>query len=381
MTANSDFKRFVRQRMADTDEPYKQARDHVARETQQQINEMFRQFRETDGDYMEREKFLIEAANLATTIEGHMLDRAFVPSVLWMIPKHKRMPMLNSFLLRDDLTIDDQAWAREHRLIVLAIVRNEFKFQAFVDEHLAFMDWVAKNLAPERQAIAFSNSSVWGWWLEQGRDDILEKMDHCLTTIPATEGNKQDRLYLARDITMSIAYRQDPERLAHYQNIWQRILDEPGELPDMGPGSRVVIWQFWLKITSLMSAKGDRERAGVAAAEIVDWIRRLGDSDELIGEVAAQCMFQEQYDLAEQYGAEAIERGQAEKNAYIYVWHAGGHLGATGDVGSTVPLMEEARRHISAQDMERFLTDQIPFTEYKKDPRLRAIAEMRARSA
>ena len=127
-----------------------------------------------------------------------------------------------------------------------------------------------------------------------------------------------------------------------------------------------------------MSVKGDHERASLVAAEIIDWIRGLGDSDGLIGEVAAQCMFQEEYDLAEKYGAEALEKGQAENNPYIYVWHAGGHLGATGDVESTVPLMEKARRHISAQDMERFLTDQIPFTEYKNDPRLRAIAEMRA---
>jgi len=327
---------------------------------------------------MDREKFLIEAANLATTIEGHMLDKVFVESVLWMIPEYKRMPMLDSFLKRDDLSIDDQAWAREHRLIVMASVRNEFKFQEFVEAHLAFMDWVSEHLPAEQKAIAFSNSSVWGWWLEQGRDDILDKMDACLTTIPTTQDNKQERLFLARDITMSIAYRKDPEKLKHYQNIWQKILEEPGDLPEMGPGSPIVIWQFWLKITSLMSAKGDRERAGVVAAQIVDWIRGLDDSKELIGEVAAQCMFQEQYALAEQYGDEALQKGQAEKNPYIYVWHAGGHLGATGDVESTVPLMKEARRHISSQDMERFLTEQKPFSDYKNDPRLRAIAKMRA---
>ena len=327
---------------------------------------------------MDREKFLIEAANLATTIEGHMLDQNFVESVLWMIPEYKRLPMLDSFLKRDDLSIDDQAWAREHRLIVMASVRNEFKFQEFVEAHLAFMDWVTEHLPPERQAIAFSNSSVWGWWLEQGRDDILDMMDACLASIPVTLDNKQDRLFLARDITMTIANRKDLESLTHYQKIWQTILEESGELPEMGPGSPLVIWQFWLKISSLMSAKGDRERARVVAAEIVDWIRALDDSDELIGEVAAQCMFQEQYDLAEQYGKEALQKGQAEKNPYIYVWHAGGHLGATGDVESTLPLMKEARRHISSQDMERFLTEQIPFSDYKNDPRLRAIAEMRA---
>ena len=40
--------------------------------------------------------------------------------------------------------------------------------------------------------------------------------------------------------------------------------------------------------------------------------------------------------------------------------------------------MKEARRYISSQDMERFLTEQMPFSDYKNDPQLRAIAEIRA---
>ena len=50
MTANNDFKRLVRQRMSDTGESYTQARELVARQAQQQIEDLFRQFRESEGD-------------------------------------------------------------------------------------------------------------------------------------------------------------------------------------------------------------------------------------------------------------------------------------------------------------------------------------------
>ena len=324
---------------------------------------------------MDREKFLIEAANLAT-IEGHMLDKVFVESVLWMIPKYKRMPMLESFLKRDDLSIDDQAWAHEHRLIVMASVRNEFKFQEFVEAHLAFMDWVSEHLPAEQKAIAFSNSSVWGWWLNRVGMTSSIKWTHASPLFRRLRTTNRSVCF-SRATSQCLSPTGRIRRNLHTTRTSAKILRKSRDLPLYGGLAHRLSSAFY-KITSLMSAKGDRERAGVVAAQIVDWIRGLDDSKELIGEVAAQCMFQEQYDLAEQYGDEALQKGQAEKNPYIYVWHAGGHLGATGDVEKHGTLMKEARRHISSQDMERFLTEQKPFSNYKNDPRLRAIAKMRA---
>ena len=75
---------------------------------------------------------------------------------------------------------------------------------------------------------------------------------------------------------------------------------------------------------------------------------------------------------------EALAAGQGENNSLIYAWQADGHPGATGDVASTVPLLEEARRHMSAEEIQRLLNDQVPFTEYRDDDRLRHVVSMRA---
>ena len=52
--------------------------------------------------------------------------------------------------------------------------------------------------------------------------------------------------------------------------------------------------------------------------------------------------------LAEKYAEEALDAVQGKNNSLIYAWRAGGHLDATRDIASTMLLLEEARRCMSA---------------------------------
>ena len=123
----------------------------------------------------------------------------------------------------------------------------------------------------------------------------------------------------------------------------------------------------------LMAFQGEGDVAE-AAESYAAWIRsQEGTVDSLLGEIAALCMFNGHYALAERYAEDALAAGQGKSNGLIYVWRAGGHLGETGDVTTTLPLLHEARRHNSADEIKRMLSQQVPFTEYADDERLQEV--------
>ena len=170
------------------------------------------------------------------------------------------------------------------------------------------------------------------------------------------------------------AVRKDDD-VKQSQDVLRRIIDEPGDLPKTGDNlDPRLSWEGVLRQTSLIAAQDDPIRALAAAEENAKWIRDQGGAAyQLMGEIAALCMFQGHYELAERYAQEALEAGQGTANAMIYAWCAGGHLGATGDIDSTVPLLAEARRHMSAAEIEQLLDHQEPFAAYSDNEKLRAV--------
>ena len=261
--------------------------------------------------------------------------------------------------------------------MALAAMHGHGSSKDVVKAHEDFFEWVQNNLDDEGQTQAFCTPEVWWCWDQIGRQsELLNRMEVSLSKVPAMQDNKHDRLFIARNLLMYSARAGNDDDVTRFQKLLRGILDEPGELPD---GSNRLEWEGILKQTPLIAAGDDGEKAKVAAEASAVWARdQNGKADWLMGEIAALCLFQGHYALAEKYATEALAAGQGEKNSLIYAWRAGGHLGATRDVASTVPLLEEARRHMSAEEIQRLLDDQVPFTEYRDDERLRHVVNMRA---
>lgn len=379
MTAKRDFKRVVRARMAKTGETYTQARHALITETLARIDELLAEFAKTEGDRIDREHLIVEAANLAVGTDASSLDGETMRKVFWLTPTDVRLEMLDEFLNQDRLGTEDLAWAYEQRLIMMGSDEDQFSAEVVVAAHEAFFDWVKENLDEASQGKAFINPPVWWRWHQAERGvEFFGRMATCVGVLPIVPENKMDRLFLSRNLLMRAARQDDADAIMRYESIIRSVFDEPGELPDDGDPDRRLTWEGILRMTPLIAADRDPARAAPAAEVFAEWIRNQdGTADGLLGEIAALCMFQGHYELAERYAQEALDSGQGKINALIFVWRAGGHLGATGDVASTVPLLEEARRHVSAGELERFLDQQVPFTEYSDDERLREVVGIR----
>ncbi|MDA1302438.1 MAG: hypothetical protein O2868_20500 [Proteobacteria bacterium] len=386
MTAKRDFKRVVRERMANTGETYTQARAALIEASIDRIDELLLAFKQQsleppEGDRIDREHFLIEVTNLAANIDAAAISGATMRKVFWYHPAESRMAFIGEFLSQDGLPTDDLAWAYEQRLILMGAAPEAYSHSEVIDAHEVFFQWVRDHLDDASQGRAFCNPSVWWRWEAAGRgQEFHARMESCVQSLPAQQGNKQERLFLARNLAMNAARTTDHEAVVQLTALWRRILDEPGELPDTGDGmDNRLRWEGCLRQISLIAAKDDPTKAAVSARDNVEWIRaQAGAADLFLGEVAALCLFQGHNELAERYAQEALDAGQGASNPFIYAWRAGGHLGATGDVASTVPLLVEARRHLSAAEITRLLDDQVPFVEYGQDPQLRAVISMRA---
>ncbi len=380
MTAKRDFKRVVRQRMAQTGETYTEAHQALNDESVARIEELLQQFANADGDLIDREHLIIEASNLTTKVDlaGMAPDR--FRQLYSLCTTESRLELLTEFLTRDALSIDDQAWAYEERLNTMAMPRDDFEWSDFIAHHEAFFEWVRINLADTDQARAFCTTRVWWRWEEAGRgDEIWTRMRVCLSALPRVPQNRQERLFLTQNLLYRAARDKHATDTDHFHRLMREIIDEPGDLPPIaGRDNRRLAWEGIWRQSLLVAAADDAIRARSAATAFADWIRaQNGEVDWLLGEIAALCLFQGHYPLAEQYAAEALAAGQGTFNSLIYAWRAGGHLGATGDVPSTVPLLQEARRHNTAAEIERLLDHQLPFTEHADDQRLREVARMR----
>ena len=375
MTAKSDFKKVVRKRMTETGESYTEARQALAEQTATKINALLTEFTTLSGDRIDREHLAIEAANLVSNSDVSCFDGETLRRVFWLCRKEMRLGMLDAFMSQSGLSVEDQAWALEHRLIAMAMTREAHTFEDFVLQHEAFFEWVRQNLDAASQARAFCNPTVWGWWNEAGRgNEMVARMQACLDALPVVQENRIDRLRLTRDLLLGAAHRGDTAEADRLHATMRLIIDEPGEMPgSMGDDGRTE-WEGIWRQTPLVIAGSDTERATEAALGCAEWISsQNGVVDWLLGEIAALCMFQGHYELSERLAEQALVAGQGKVNELIYVWRAGGHLGATGDVVSTVPLLIEARRHVSKAEMARFLDQQPPFDGYKDDKRLREI--------
>ncbi len=383
MTAKRDFKRVVRERMAKTGETYTQARQALIKDTLSRIDELLAEFKKTEGDRIDREHLFIEAANLAATIHTSAREEGTFHKVFWILPETLKLRALENFLTEDGLSVKDLAWAMERRVCHMAVDAMHDKGHSdddVVKAHEEFFIWVRKNLDDASQAQAFCVAPVWDCWIRVGRQaEFLGRMESCIASIPAQQENKHDRMFLARNLLMFAARDGNDDDMIRLQGVLQRMIDEPGELPPNGVGNPRLGWQGILQQIPLIAAGDDPVKAASAAEACAEWIRsQHGEIDWLMGEVAALCLFQGHYALAEKYAAEALDAGQGQFNPHIYMWRAGGHLGATGDVKSTLPLVREARRHLSASEVKRLLDDQAPFTEYSDDQRLREVVDMRA---
>lgn len=381
MTAKRDFKRVVRERMTKTGESYTQARQVLIKKTLARIDELLAEYGSTDGDHIDREHLIIEATNLATTIHTSAMDGGVFHKVFWLIPVSRRAEALEAFLAQDELSTKDVAWAYEQRVIhmAMAAMRNKGHSENdVVKAHEEFFNWVKENLDSASQAQAFCTPEVWHCWDQIGRQqEILRLMEACVSSIPALQENKHHRLFLARNLLMYAARKGNDDDVNRLQGVLQRIVDEPGEWPATHNDGRLE-WEGILQQTPLIVAGEDAAKAAFASEACAVWSRsQHGEADWLLGEIAALCMFQGHYALAEKYAVESLEAGQGQNNALIYAWRAGGHLGATGDVESTVPLLREARRHLSAAEIERLLDEQVPFTEYSDNQLLREVVGMR----
>ena len=382
MTAKRDFKRVVRERMAKTGETYTQARQALIKDTLSRIDELLAEFKKTEGDRIDREHLFIEAANLAATIHTSTREEGTFHKVFWLLPDTQKLKALENFLTEDELSTKDLAWALEQRLIYMAVdaMQNRgHSCEDVVKAHEEFFIWMRKNLDDASQAQAFCVPEVWYCWDQVGRqDEFLGLMESCIASIPAQQENKHDRMFLARNLLMFAARNGKDDDMIRLQGVLQRMIDEPGELPPISEGNPRLGWEGILQQIPLIAAGDDPVKAASASEACAEWIRSLhGEADWLMGEVAALCLFQGHYALAEKYAEEALDAGQGQFNPLIYMWRAGGHLGATGDVESTLPLVREARRHLSASEVKRLLDDQVPFTEYSDDQRLQEVVDMR----
>jgi hypothetical protein len=213
MTAKRDFKRVVRERMAETGESYTQARQALIKETLSRIETLLTEFSSTEGDRIDREHLIIEAANLAATIQSSVMDGGAFQRVFWLMPADRRLEALQDFLLQEELSSKDISWAYEQRLIHMAIAVMHDKGHASADvvsAHEAYFYWVQQNLDDASQAQAFCTPEVWWCWDQVGRqDEILKRMKDCLTSIPIQQENKHDRLFLARNLLMYAVRKDD----------------------------------------------------------------------------------------------------------------------------------------------------------------------------
>ncbi|MDA0791868.1 MAG: hypothetical protein O2780_20715 [Proteobacteria bacterium] len=378
MTAKRDFKKVVRDRMTHTGETYTQARAAIIDKSLARIDELLDDFRNSGGDRIDREHLIVQAANLATSLASEadvtVLDRAAFQTIYELADESARLDLLEAFLKQPGLTTDDRCWASEDRLILMGVSVKHFSDDEVIHAHEAYFDWVRESCGAEQQTRALINPSLWWRWDNAGREEELyRRMEDCVRSVPAVQDNRQDRMFLARNLLIRAAREGSDADVERFTVLLRGMLEELRGQPDSD--DERLGWEGILGQTPVIAAGTDRDKIVIAAERYATWAR---DSQELghLGELACLCMLQEHYDLAEQYAQEAIDAGQGLRNALIYAWRAGGHLGATRNVESTVPLLEDARRHLSAKEVTRLLDDQVPFTEFGADPRLRAVIDM-----
>ena len=292
MTANKDFKRVVRERMAKTGETYTEARQALTKENLTRIDELVSDYNESGQDHIDREHLIVEAKNLATSMDCSAMNGEAFYKVFWPIPAKERLAALQAFLTQQDLSPKEYCWAGEQQLIYMALaaMHDQGTSEDVVKAHEEFFEWVQNNLDDAGQTQAFCTPEVWWCWDQIGRQsEMLNRMEVSLSTVPAIQDNKHDRLFIARNLLMYTARAGNDDDVTRFQNFLSGILDEPGELRD---GSDRLKWDGILQQTPLIAAGDDGEKAEVATEACAVWVRdQNGKADWLMGEVAALCLF------------------------------------------------------------------------------------------